>query len=398
MTATMARRTTPPLSADRIVVAGALAQRPGYGGHTWVLLQYLLGFLRLGWDVLFLDRLDPEMCVDDRGIPCPPEASVNATYFARVMDGFGLRERSSLLVDGRSVVGVDRLKAIEWTRGAALLLDVMGYLDDKDVLEAARRRVFLDIDPGFPQMWRALELANVFEGHDDFVTIGEAIGQAGCPIPTCGLDWITTPPPIVLSHWPMRAGGDGAFTTVATWRGPNGPIEFGGVSYGLRAHEFRRFAALPRLVGGDFTAAMEIAPEDATDRERLEAAGWTLVDPRAVAADPWAYRAFIQGSGAELMVAKGLYADTQGGWFSDRSICYLASGKPVLAQDTGFGRRYPTGEGLFAFSTVEEAAAGVEDIRRNYRRHSRAAREIAEEHFDSDRVLTRLLDRLGEVA
>src|SRR5207249_12040648 len=163
-------------------------------------------------------------------------------YFARVMEGFGLLDHASLLVDGRSVVGVDRVDAITRTRDAALLLNVMGYLHDKDVLEAARRRVFLDIDPGFPQMWRDLELADPFEGHDAFVTVGEAIGEAGCPIPTCGLDWVTSPQPVVLSEWPVHPKEDGAITTIATWRGPNGPIEYAGVFYGLRAHEFRRFA------------------------------------------------------------------------------------------------------------------------------------------------------------
>ena len=192
----------------------------------------------------------------------------------------------------------------------------------------------------------------------------------------------------------MSTGGR-AFTTVATWRNPYGTVAFGDVTYGSRVHEFRKFIELPRLVPAEFELALDIDAAEIEDLRALERNGWRLVDPRRVAGTPNDYRRYIQQSRAELCVAQNMYVATRSGWLSDRSICYLASGKPVLAQDTGFSANYPVGEGLLAFSTLEQAAAGVEEIERNYARHSRAARELAEEYFDASRVLAHLLERLG---
>jgi hypothetical protein len=272
----------------------------------------------------------------------------------------------------------------------------MGYLDDEELLALPPLRVFLDIDPGFGQMWSELGLADPFAGHDRFVSVGLEVGAPGCEVPDCGLEWIPTLPPVALAHWPATAGG-AAFTSVATWRGPYGPVEYGERTYGLRAHQFRRFLALPERVPAEFELALAIDPGDAADLARLQGAGWTLLDPAAVAADPVSYRSFIQASAAEFTVAKAMYVDTQSGWFSDRSACYLASGKPVVAQETGFGRHLPTGEGLLAFSTPDEAVAAVEAVRDDRERHARAAREIATEHFDAERVLGRLVGELEAV-
>jgi hypothetical protein len=361
------------------------------------LLQYLLGFRRLGWDVLFLDRLEPEMCVDAADQPCQFEESLNLRYFLKVMEGFGLSGAFALIYDrGRRFVGLSRKRVLERTRSSAFLMNVMGFLDDEEILSRAPRRVFLDIDPGFGQMWRALGLADPFWGHDDHVTIGENIGRPGCAIPTCGLDWITTPQPVVLDRWRPADGTDGkSFTSVASWRGPYGPLEYEGKSYGLRVHEFRKFAQLPRVSGRTFELALDIHPAEEKDLALLSDNGWSLVDPSLVAGDPWAYQAYIQGSMAEFMVAKNMYVQANSGWLSDRSLCYLASGKPVLAQDTGFTQLYPTGEGLLAFTTVEEASSGVEEISRNRAHHARAARGLAEGFFDSDKVLECLLGKLG---
>jgi hypothetical protein len=204
----------------------------------------------------------------------------------------------------------------------------------------------------------------------------------------------------VLEHWPVVPSppGSARFTTIGTWRGPYDPILYRRRKYGLRAHEFRRFVALPALTGHEFEAALDIDPGDELDRQLLVDNGWHLVDPRSCAWDPSSYRAYVRDSLAELMVAKEIYVGTNSGWFSDRSICYLASGRPVLAEDTGIRHLYPTGSGLVPFSTPEEAATGVQAILGDYSCHARDARAIAEEYFDSDRVLTRLLDSLGTAA
>ena len=383
-----------------ITIAFALAQQPGRGGHTWVALQWALGFKKLGWDVLLLDRLDVEMAVDEGGVPAPIEGSWNVRYALDVVRRFGLGGAYSLLCDGGArTIGLDRAHVLDRVRASAALFNVMGFLRDEEILAAAPRRVFLDIDPGFGQMWEALGLCQMFRGHDAFVTIGENIGKRDCPIPTCGLPLLTTRQPIVLDEWPSigssTSRNGGAITTVARWRGAYDPVEFGGTKYGLRAHEFRRFAALPRRVDSRFDIALDIHSADARDRELLAGHGWTLIDPATAAGDPWRYRDFIQRSAAEVMIAKGMYTQTRSGWFSDRSICYLASGKPVLAQDTGLAELLPTGEGLLTFTDLDEAADAARAIERDYARHARAARRLAEECFDSTRVLPALTSKLG---
>jgi hypothetical protein len=351
-----------------------------------------VGFRRLGWRVLFIDEIAPELCVDDAGRPCKPEQSVNVRRLEIVFESLGLGDSYALNAGGEWF-GMPRAQVLALLRGAALLLNVMGFVRDADLLAAAPRRVFLDIDPGFGQMWRALGLSDVFAGHDDFVTIGENIGQPGCNVPTCGLRWITTPQPIVLEEWPAQTAPGLAFTSIASWRGPFGPIEYAGKTYGLRVHEFRKFMELPVHTRERFELALDIHSADVRDLEALAENGWTVRDPVAAAGDPWRYRSTVQQSKAEFMVAKNLYVDTAGGWFSDRSICYLASGRPVLAQRTGW--QYQEGRGLVGFSILDEAVEGAARITADYSDHARAAREIACEYFDSDKVLRKLLAKLG---
>jgi hypothetical protein len=376
-----------------IAIAGGLAQRPYQGGHTWVFLQYLLGFRRLGYDVLFLDYLEPAMCSDGAGRPSSTADSINLLYVSEVMSRFGLGERWAV-IDGQSnsTFGLPRKEVARRMR-SALLINVMGYLRDENFLHAAHRRVFLDIDPGVPQMWHELGQADLFTGHDAFVTIGENIGRDHCPIPTCARSWHRLPPPIFLEEWPPVAGGDGAFTSIATWRGPYGPINYQGQSYGSRVHEFRTYLSLPLHTGCRFRLALDIHKDETRDRDALHSSGWQIEDPLEAAGDPWRYRQYIRRSAAELMIAKHLYVKSRSGWFSDRSVAYLASGKPVLAQDTGFS--YGGEVGLVKFRSMTEAVAGVESIQSDWARHCAAARDIACTHFDSDVVLGRWINLLG---
>jgi hypothetical protein len=364
-------------SRPGVVVAGSALQKPLSGGHLWVLLQYLVGLRRLGFDALLLDLSDRE--------------ARSTAPIAATLERFGI---DFAVLDDSLARDVERERILRRTRRSAFLLNVMGFLNDPEILAAAPKRVFLDIDPGFGQMWRELGLADVFAAHDAYVTIAENIGRPDCAVPTSGLEWLTTRQPVVLDEWPAPPKKRDVFTTVASWRGAYDAVEYNGKRYGLRCHEFRKFFALPRQTAQEFELALDIHPADNKDREALEQNGWRLVHPHVVAGDPWSYRSYIQDSMAEFCVAKGMYVETKGGWFSDRSICYLASGKPVLHQDTGLRHLYPTEEGLILFSTLGEAASGVEELRLGYERHSRAAREIAEEYFDSDKVLTRLLEKL----
>jgi hypothetical protein len=391
--------------APVVVVAGAIAQRPGVGGHAWVFLNWLLGLESIGFEVLFLDRLEDDMLVCPA---VPVERSAEWWWLNTVMTGAGLQGRFALLHDrGRQSLGLCRSEILARCRRNAVLFNVMGYLDDEEILGAVGRRVFVDIDPGFPQMWDAGGLDRPFTGHDAFVTVGLAVGGGECAVPACDREWVTTPPPVALEAWPMidfRSGRVGTehpgsrprLTTVATWRGPNGPVDFGGVTYGLRAHEQRAYRDLPnQLPEVTCELALDIDDADADDARALVDGGWHLVDPRRVAGTPQGYQAYVTGSDAELMVAKSMYVRSRGGWFSDRSACYLASGRPVIAQDTGFADHLPTGEGLLSFASPDEAAGCVATVTGDLARHSRVARSIAVDCFDARKVLPSVLARCG---
>jgi len=387
------------VSATTVLLGGSVAQRPGSGGHTWVFLQYLLGLRALGCDPVLVDWLEPEMCTDRAGAPAAVVQSWNVAYLRDVMERLGLGDRWAVLhEDGREVVGMSPAALDEAVGGAAVLLNVNGFVRQERVFARVPLRAYLDIDPGFGQMWRALGLHDPFEGHDAFVTIGERIGQPDCTIPTNGLDWITTPQPVALDHWPAQSpesGAGGAFTSVASWRGPFAPVEFEGVTYGLRVHEFRRFADLPRRTGERLEVALDIHEAETADLALLRSNEWRLADPARAAADPWAYRSYVQHSKGELMIAKHMYVASRSGWLSDRSICYLASGRPVVAQETGVSELYPVGSGLVTFSEPDEAAAALARVAADYERHCAAARALAEEHFRAEAVVGRLLEELG---
>ena len=370
-----------------LVVAGAVARRIDCGGHVWALLQWVLGFQKLGWSVVFLDRLDPAP-----GIRHSP----NVRRFLETMESFGLSDAFSLDIGpGEEPVGLSRAEVLEKVCEADFLLNVMGYLEDPELLARARRRVFVDIDPGFGQMWRALGLCDVFRGHDAFVTVGTRVGRDDCRVPTCGLTWITTLPPVVIDRWPASTDRGTSFTSVGTWRGPWAPVEYEGERYGLRVHEFRRFAAVPRESGLDFEIALDIDPQDHADVTRLADGGWRLSDPRSVSGTPEHYQRFVQTSLAEFGIAKGMYVHARTGWVSDRTACYLASGRPAIVQDTGLDDTIETGLGLLSFSTPEQAMAAARTVHADWHRHARAARALAVEHLDSDRVLGRLLDEVA---
>lgn len=368
----------------RIAFSGMLAGDPHQGGASWAVLQYVIGLLRLGHDVLFVEpveRADAEV-VD---------------YFGSVVGDFGLTDRAALLIEGsRVTIGLPYDRLLERLAGADLLLNVSGMLSDADLLAATRTRVYLDLDPAFNQLWHEAEGIDVgLDRHDRFVTVGLALGDPECPVPTCGREWITTPQPIVLPYWP-RAGPfeRDALTTVGNWRA-YGSIEWQGRHFGQKAHSLRRFFELPARSGERFELALAIHPDEEPDLAALHSHGWALVDPRQVAATPSAYRRFVAGSKAELGIAKSGYVESRCGWFSDRSVCYLASGRPVIAQDTGFGRFLPADTGVLAFATVQDALAAIEELNLNYEVHSDAARALAEDVFDSQKVLPTLLERIG---
>jgi hypothetical protein len=380
-------------SRPTVIVSGMIAADPGQGGATWAVLQYVLGLRRLGCDVHLIEPVPPASL---RPHGSSLEASANAAYFRAVASDFALTERATLLLSGtRQSVGqsYDALRIL--ARRADALVNISGMLTDEALISAIPVRIYLDLDPGFNQFWHSQGIDMRLAGHTHFVTIGQAIGRADCPVPTCGVSWIATSQPIVLDHWPVadRIAYD-ALTTVGNWRG-YGSITHDGVFYGQKAHSLREFISLPRMTKEKFIVALGIHPHESKDLESLTENGWQLVDPARVAGTPAAYRQFVQQSKAEFGIAKSGYVAARCGWFSDRSVCYLASGRPVVAQQTGFTQFLPSGAGLFAFATTDDVLTAIEAIAGDYQRHSRAARALAVEYFDSDKVLSRLLHLTG---
>jgi hypothetical protein len=377
-----------------ILLSGMIAGVPRQGGATWAVLQYLLGLRRLGHAVYFVESVGKE-ALSPAGAPL--ERSANARYFEEVMAEFGFMDHAALILEGtKETVGLSYATLRRIAEKADLLVNLSGLLADEALTQAIPVRAYIDLDPAFTQLWHEVQGIDMgFNGHSHYVTVGENIGRPGCKVPTCGLAWLTTPQPVVLEHWPVAGSVEhDAFTTVANWRG-YGSIEHGGVFYGQKAHSLRRFIELPSRSEAAFALALAIHPEETQDLAALRRHGWRLLEPEEFAASPASYRRFIQGSKAELAIAKLGYAESRCGWFSDRSICYLASGRPVVAQETGFSEVLPVGEGLLSFESTDEALAAIEAVNGDYERHRRAARALAEEHFASDRVLTKLLERLG---
>jgi hypothetical protein len=375
-----------------IVVCGALAHRPARGGHAWVFLNWLLGLRRLGYEPLFLDRIDRHMVGVGSGGPADVGAAL--AWLHEVLDPHGLGEQVAVLGDDGAVLeGPPRRELLARVAGAVALIDVMGFCDDDEVLAAAPLRVGLDIDPGFGQFWAADGLADPFAHHDRLLSVGTNLGGDGCTVPDLGRTWIPTLPPVVLEHWPDLGPGPAVATSVGAWRGPFAPLESAGARLGLRAHAARPLLDLPTRTGARFEMAYEIDPSDQVDRDALLGHGWSLVDPEVVAAGPDDYRRFVAGSGVELCIAKEVYSVTRSGWFSDRSAVYLASGRPVVASDTGIDDRL-TGKGLLTFSDLDGATEAVRRVMDDLPAHSTAARALAEEHLDSDLVLGDVLARL----
>jgi hypothetical protein len=374
----------------RILLSGMVAGDPHQGGATWAVMQYLLGLRKLGHEVVLVEPVAPDLPAEE-----PLARSASAAYLREVprevTASYALLREGTRETVGLAYEGVER-----FAREADLLLNISGMLRDQTLISDIPVRAYLDLDPGFNQVWSATGEDAGLEGHTHFVTVGQAIGSPECPVPTCGRSWIGMLPPVLLREWPAvaRPPARDAFTTVGHWRS-YGSVEYEGIRYGQRVHSFRELMELPRRASARFEVALGIHPDERRDIESLGAHGWNLIDPMTVAPTPDRYREFVQGSKAEIGIAKGGYVACRCGWFSDRSAAYLASGRPVVAQDTGFPRFLPTGDGLLAFATLQEAAERVEEVERGPARHSAAAREIAVEHLDSDRVLGSLLERLG---
>jgi hypothetical protein len=362
-----------------VIVGGAVANKHGHGGSAWVRMSWAEALARLGFEVLFAETLDPRL-------------RASATAFERAMDAAGLAGSAALLApDGASLAGISREELLDRAAGAELLVNISGHLRDPELLASARVRAFIDLDPGYTQVWHEQGHDVNAGGHELHFTVGANVGTARCALPTGGLRWRAIRQPVVLERWPVVGDAFTRFTTVGSWRGAYGPLEWRGRAYGAKAHEFRPLAGVPRAAGLPFEAVLDIHEADAADAAALEKGGWAL-RPSSVTADPGAFARYVRGSGAEFSAAQGVYVRTRSGWCSDRTVRYLASGRPALVQDTGQGDTLPVGEGLVTFTTPEDAVLKARTLVGEHARHRAAARRLAEEQFSPAAALKPLLE------
>lgn len=376
----------------RIIFSGSTGRLP-YGGHAWIDMQYLAGLSALGHELYYLEECGPESWVYNwETEQLTTDLSYPASYVRDCLEPLGLRSRW-IYRAGDEAEGMGVAEFAEVCASADLLLIRAVPLPVwRPEYNLPRKRAFIDADPGFTQISLVsghAELQATVECCDSLFTIGQRIGASDCPIPTAGRHWFKTLPPVSLPHWPVAGDAPGPathFTSVMHWRGFR-EVEYDGIVYGQKDKEFPLFVDLPRRTSQRFKIAVT-----GGDREWLSQHGWDVEEGWVASRTPQLYQEFIQGSHAEFGVAKHGYVRMRGGWFSDRSVCYLASGRPVLVEETGLGDWLPVGEGVITFRDVSEALWGVEDINSDYERHRKAARRIAEECFDAARVLPPLLE------
>lgn len=386
----------------RIAVTGLAATYP-FGGVFWDYIQYVLGFQRLGHEVLYIEDTG-KWCYAPHAGTFIEDGSQNAVALARELQALepALADRWFYRDATGKTYGRTWPEVVQFCRSADLFLHISASCWMRDEYFAAAKVAFIDSDPMYTQASvpgyldntiddEARARVDMLRAHDVFFTFGENIGAPDCKIPTELFDWKPTRQPMVLDCFdagavpvPQRRR---RLTTVASWEpSESGPV-VNGVMYRGKSVEFERFVDLPAQVA----LPIELALSGRVPADRLRAHGWHLRDALSVSGDPWAYRQYLAASLGEWSVAKNAYAASRSGWFSCRTACYLALGVPAVVQDTGFGVAIPTGEGLFAFQTAAEAVAAIAQIAAAPEQHARHAREIARAYFDAPDVLNRLL-------
>jgi hypothetical protein len=372
----------------RILVTGYMVRHP-LAGNLFAFFHYVLGFARLGHDVVYVEEsgwtnssYDPrtQELVDWPAYGLQVTRDLAATHSVVVPIVFVDR-------DTRAIDGMSWTALVETLLDCDLLLNVGGisWLPD---FARCRRRALIDMDPLFTQVGRFG--AELLESHDVLFTYGANVGRPGCRIPTLGRTWLATYPPVVPDLWTTtETPASDAFTTIASWNA-YGRVTHENEEYGQKDEEFRRLRMLPRRAPARLEVALSGAPGEVI--ADLTGAGWTVRDGGQVSRSVADYREYVMTSRGEFGVAKHAYVKSRSGWFSDRSVCYLAAGRPAVLQDTGFTSWLPTGSGVLAFETEDEAVDALRQVLADYDRHARAARDVAESVFDYRIVLPRLLE------
>lgn len=387
------------MSKLKIVILGMMGRCP-FGGQTWLYLNWLRAFSRLGHDVYYVE--------DDTVWPYDPvqnsvtdDCKYAVNHIGHSLERIGLAGRWVFRLADRDNAcwGMSRAEVAALYRDCDLLLNIVGATDLREEHLAARRRIYVETDPVTAELRLASgdeHTRRAYSLHDLVVTYGENYGAPDCGVPLCGLKFAKTRQPIDLELWPMVFDPTSKhFTTIGNYRQEGSDVEYNGETYRWsKHHEWEKFIDLPRRTKQSFELAM--MPNDERDRARLREHGWQLVPPLEMSLDIFGrYPRYFRESRAEFTVAKDQNVRLRSGWFSERDLCYLATGKPVVTQDTGFTNILPSGEGLFGFRTMDQALAAIETINSDYEKHCRAARAIAQEFFAAEKIGAAFLRDIG---
>jgi hypothetical protein len=381
----------------RVVIGVGFARYPLHGaGNTWAFLQWVLGFRQAGWEVWIVEDVPLKCIIDHSRNPCAPEISANRAYWKEVTEEFGLQDHATLFFDGQST-GTEEL--VRFARDAEFLFNISGHFRQHEVLAALRQRVYVDLDPAFTQIWAEVYQSDMhFDVHDTFVSIGRHLGRKDCLAPLAGKTWLPVGVPVVLDYFtnPLAEQPGDTWTTFTHWYGyPE--VEYDGRWYGNKSEEFAKLVNLPRRTQEKLEIATDLPPDDTTKKLFLER-GWRIIEAKPLNT-PWRrYRDYVAHSRGEFCVAKNGYVLSRCGWFSDRSATYLALGRPVILQDTGWTDFYPHGEGLLSFHDEASAAAALETVARDPVKHALAARRVAETYCSAPVVVNQFLETIGRGA
>jgi hypothetical protein len=382
----------------RIVITGLLGQY-SFGGVIWDYIQYLIGFRDLGHEVWYLEDTGT-WPYDPVGQTYSEDCSHSVGYLDRMMTEFGFGGRW-IYRNGadQKFHGAGETAARDLIKNADLLLNVSsaGWLKDYDF--GVKHQMFIDGDPMFCQIGlhdpAQAEYNARVRAHDSHFSFGLNLGAPGCRVPDTGIAWKKTVQPVALQYWPFEEKEPiDHYTTVMNWAS-YAPKEWRGEAYGQKDLEFQKFKTLPQRTPQKLAMAMGKGLGNQRPDAELRGLGWTILEPDEVTPDHHAYRKFLSESKAEWSIAKNGYVKSWSGWFSCRSACYLAAGRPVLVQDTGWSQYLPAGKGLLKFDTMDDCVAGIEAINGDYAAHRRAARALAEEHFEAKKVCHDLLVQAG---
>lgn len=385
-----------PGSRGRIIVFGILFWYP-LAGVTYQFLHYLLALRRLGYDPFYIE--DSGRWVYDPALnDLSPDASANVAAVAPILEAHGFSGRWAFrgrYPDGQCY-GMTDEQILRLYREADAFLNVTGAQEIRDEHLQCPRRIYVESDPFASQVQVANGVAATIaalDAHDTHFSFGENIGHPDCQVPVQRYNWLPTRQPVAMDLWRHALPASDAFTTITTWHNSGKDVEFNGDRfYWTKDREFEKYLDLPERRPVPFELAVGVDDET---RRRLTGHGWRLRGSIDLSASVTNYRDYIQRSRGEFTVARDQYVRPRTGWFSDRTACYLAAGRPVITEDTGFGKFIPTGRGLFAFNNIDDVLAAVDAIATDYDAQCRAASDIADEYFSCERVVGSLMARAG---